>query len=249
MSLNPFVVNEGAIFVADAHYAPWRPAFLDFLRGVESGEIETPQLILMGDVFDLLFGDVDATLTLNHEAIALLNRLAERMDILYLEGNHDFRLGTVFPDIRVVPRQGQPFRAEYKEQTVSLSHGDTRMGFGYELYTAFIRNSVILKVLNRLDQWKNNFIVKRLMVAMERKYHCKPIENFSQLIHNRLDESGMGDADIIIEGHFHQNSSFELSGKRYINLGAFACNERYYAVQSPQNSMVLKEVFLSKEPR
>lgn len=249
MSLNPFILKDGAIFIADAHYAPWRPPFFDFLRAVDKGEIQAAQLILMGDVFDLLFGDVDATLTLNHDAITLLNTLATRMEILYLEGNHDFRLQSVFPNIRVITRAHQPFNAVYNNQTIALSHGDTFMGFGYELYTAIIRNRVVLKVLNQLDQWRGNFIVKRLIVMMKGKHHCNAIENFSQLIHKRLNQYPGKKPDVLIEGHFHQNSSFEVLGRAYINLGAFACNERYYAVQSSHNTIVLKEAFLSKEPR
>jgi len=250
MSLKRFVLKEGAILVADAHCAPWRPAFIDFLRAVESKEIRTPQLILMGDVFDLLFGDIDATLTLNRDSIALLNTLAERVEILYLEGNHDFRLTTLFPHIKVVPRQQQPLIAAFGEQKIALSHGDTHMGIGYAIYTALIRNGTILKVLNRLDQWRGEFIVKRLIAMMKGKHHCRSIDNFSELIRKRLFGAAASEADVIIEGHFHQNIAFELArGVRYINLGAFACNERYYGVQSFHNRIILEEVFLSKEPR
>lgn len=246
MSPEPFVLKEGAILIADAHYAPWRPLFLDFLRAVESGKIQPSQLILMGDVFDLLFGDIDATHTFNREAIELLNTLAATIEILYLEGNHDFRLGALFPLIRVVTRRNQPFIAAFGERSVALSHGDTHMGTGYALYTALIRNKIILTLLNRLDQWRGEFIVKRLIEMMKRKNHCRVIDGFEQLIRNRL--KGGVDADILIEGHFHQNTSFEVSNIHYFNLGAFACNERYYAVQSLQNRMILEEVFFSKEP-
>lgn len=250
MSPELFVLKEGAILVADAHCALWRPQFIDFLRAVESGEIVAPQLILMGDVFDLLFGDIDATLSLNRDSIALLNTLSSRMEILYLEGNHDFRLKGLFPKIKVVRRQEQPLIAAFKEQRIALSHGDTRMGIGYAMYTALIRNGVILKVLNRLDQWRGEFIVKRLIAMMKRKHHCRAIGNFPELIRKRLSGAEKLGVDVIIEGHFHQNISFALPGGiDYVNLGAFACNERYYAVQSSHNRIILEEVFLSKEPR
>lgn len=247
MSPDRTVLKEGAILIADAHYAPWRPQFMDFLRAVDSGTIQTPQLILMGDVFDLLFGDIDATHTFNREAMGLLNALSARIEILYLEGNHDFRLGALFPSVRVVPRSHQPLTVAFADHSVALSHGDTRMGLGYEIYTALIRNKIILKLLNRLDQWGDEFIVKWLIGMMKRKSHCRAIDHFEHVIAHRL-KNGI-DADILIEGHFHQNASFEVSRIRYFNLGAFACNERYYVVQSSQNRMILEEVFLSKEPR
>lgn len=250
MSLDRFVLKEGAILVADAHCAPWRLEFIAFLNAVASEEIRTPQLILMGDVFDLLFGDIDATLAFNRDSIALLNTLAERVEILYLEGNHDFRLSTLFPHIKVIPRQQQPLIAAFGEQQIALSHGDTHMGIGYAVYTALIRNGAILKVLNRLDQWRGEFIVKWLIGMMKRKHHCRPIEEFPELIRKRLAKIGTLGVNAVIEGHFHQNTAFELAGDiRYFNLGAFACNERYYRVQSSHNRIVLEEAFLSKEPR
>jgi UDP-2,3-diacylglucosamine hydrolase len=142
--MSPDLLREGAILIADAHCAPWRTPFLDFLHALESGEIQTPQLILMGDILDMLYGPIPRTYRYNTEAIERLNRLSERIEIIYLEGNHDFLLSRVLPAVKVIARQHQPLRMRYGDQTLSLSHGDTVMGIGYELYTALIRNRFIL---------------------------------------------------------------------------------------------------------
>ncbi|HEX5710571.1 MAG TPA: UDP-2,3-diacylglucosamine hydrolase, partial [Sulfuricurvum sp.] len=144
-------LREGAILVADSHYAPWRTPFIDFLHAVERGEIKTSQLILMGDNCDLLFGLVDETLRLNDEIITLLNTLSMSMEILYLEGNHDFRLSPVFPNITIVPRTKQPLIMVHDSQKIALLHGDITVPFGYEIYTALIRNRPILYCLNLLN--------------------------------------------------------------------------------------------------
>lgn len=68
-------LHTGAILVADSHYAPWRTSFIDFLRALESGKIQTTQLILMGDNCDLLFGPISETSRLNQDIITLLNSL------------------------------------------------------------------------------------------------------------------------------------------------------------------------------
>ena len=52
-------IKEQALFIADSHYPHHGDAFLDLLKKLERGEIETPQLFLMGDNFDLLFGHND----------------------------------------------------------------------------------------------------------------------------------------------------------------------------------------------
>lgn len=242
-------LQEGAILIADAHCAPWRTPFIDFLRALESGEIHTPQLILMGDVFDLLFGPIPSTHTPNHEAIALLNRLSEKIEILYLEGNHDFLLTKLFRDIVVVPRQNQPLVLEYADQKIALSHGDTQMGIGYEIYTALIRNRFILGMLRTIDTIGGGWIVARLEEMMKRKSHCRPIDRFESIISRRLEASAYEGYDVLIEGHFHQNRSIQFPHMEYINLGAFACNERYFTVQSIQNKPLLDEAVFRKEPR
>ena len=49
-------IQKNAIFIADSHYPHHRDNFLLILKKIKSKEIITPQLFLMGDNFDLLFG-------------------------------------------------------------------------------------------------------------------------------------------------------------------------------------------------
>ncbi|KFN40410.1 MAG: hypothetical protein JU82_03235 [Sulfuricurvum sp. MLSB] len=246
--MSPNTLRLGAILIADAHCAPWRTPFIDFLRSLEKGEIQTSQLVLMGDVFDLLFGPIEATHALNAEGIELLNRLSKRMEVIYLEGNHDFLLSGLFPQVTVVPRCKQPWIASFEGKTIALSHGDSAMGFGYEAYTALIRNPYVLKVLHMIDNALGGWIVRKLVRAMQRKHHCKTIEHFDVLISKRLKHQKTADTEMLIEGHFHQNRTFDLPELQYVNLAAFACNERYFSVQSSQNQPLLHEAVFRKEP-
>lgn len=245
--MSPDPLRAGAILVADAHCAPWRTPFADFLIALEEGRIVTPQLVLMGDVFDLLFGPIPATVEANRESVDRLNRLSKRLEIVYLEGNHDFRLRAVFPAIRVIERERQPWIVRYADRTVALSHGDCGMGWGYGLYTALIRNRIILSLLNRLDRIGNGFILRYLERSMRRKNHCKPIDAFEEKTQKRLEGMETDGIDVWIEGHFHQNRTLELSHYRYINVAAFACNERYFTVQSTENEPLLRENAFRKE--
>jgi UDP-2,3-diacylglucosamine hydrolase len=242
-------LREGAILVADSHYAPWRTLFIDFLRALESGEIETSQLILMGDNCDLLFGPVDETLRLNREIIALLNTLSTSIEIVYLEGNHDFRLASLFPNITIVSRAKQPLIMEYGSQKVALLHGDITVPLGYEIYTALIRNRPLLYCLNKINNWFGGCIIKQLTSQMKRKNHCHAINDFRSMAHRHVSQQWISQCDIVIEGHYHQNKSFDFETYRYINLGAFACNERYYVVKSVQNNFVVDEAMFHKEPQ
>lgn len=247
--MSPDTLKEGALLVADAHCAPWRTPFLDFLRAIERGDLLTPQLILMGDIFDLLFGPIEATHLLNAEGIALLNRLSHRIEIVYLEGNHDFLLSQLFPRIRVIRRGQQPWIATFSQKTVALSHGDAEMGSGYELYTALIRSPRVLGAFRLIDRIGGGFIVRKLEKMMQGKVHCKTIDRFDTLVAERMQRQNLEGIDILIEGHFHQNRTLDLPGLHYINLAAFACNERYFSVQSLPNQPLLHEAVFRKEPQ
>jgi UDP-2,3-diacylglucosamine hydrolase len=242
-------LHEGAILVADSHYAPRRTSFFDFLSALDQGEIQTPQLILMGDNFDLLFGSVTQTLLLNRSAIDLLNRLALKIPIIYLEGNHDFQLSSLFPHIRVVDRAHQPLVLTHNGSRIALLHGDIGVPIGYKIYTAFIRNRILLHGLNWLNEKFDGFIINALSKQMEHKNQCQYIDNFERIAQRHLKEASIKGYDMIIEGHYHQNRSFDYSGLIYKNLGAFACNERVYRVKSFQNQSTLEEVIFHKEPQ
>lgn len=249
LRMSPKPLQPGAILIADAHCAPWRTPFIDFLRALESGEIVTPQLILMGDIFDMLYGPIPRTYGYNTEGIDLLNRLCKTIEIIYLEGNHDFLLEDLFPDITIIRRENQPITMSYEGKNIAFSHGDSAMGFGYELYTALIRSTLVLGVLRVIDTAGGGFIVAWLEKEMKRKSHCRSIEHFDALIEKRLRTLKNESIDILIEGHFHQNRVIHYPQFDYINVGAFACNERYFTVQSIQNKTLLHEAMFRKEPR
>lgn len=243
------LLHEGAILVADSHAASWRTPFLDFLAALESGAIHTTQLVLMGDNFDLLFGPVEQTLRDNQESIDRLNRLSKKIEIIYFEGNHDFRLQSLFPDIIVVQRLQQPLIMMFKEQRIALLHGDIKVPFGYSLYTSLIRNRPILFCLNIINEIFSGIIINTLSSDMKRKKHCNKIDDFESIAKRHIGTQWMRQCDVVIEGHYHQNCTYEWDGLKYYNLGAFACNERYYVVKSLQDRVILDEAIFHKEPR
>ena len=106
-------IEEQALFIADSHYPHHGDAFLTLLKKLESGEIQTPQLFLMGDNFDLLFGYNEYIQTFSKEAIILLQRLSQKLEIHYFEGNHDFCLTAVFPHMQVYTRDKQPITFKF----------------------------------------------------------------------------------------------------------------------------------------
>ena len=207
-------IRENAIFIADSHYPHHGDAFLTLLQKIQSGEIQTPQLFLMGDNFDLLFGYNDYIQTFSEEVIALLQRLSQQIEIHYFEGNHDFCLKYIFTNMNVYTRDTQPVSFILNNKKVMMSHGDKyETGFGYDWYCTLLRNKTTLTLLRPFEK----AIINHRMQKLSQKKICHPFHGFEKRVEAIL--AHYADADLVIEGHFHQSRKLGT----YISLPSLAC--------------------------
>jgi len=206
-------LKKGAILIADAHYPNHNKSLLDILDGLNCGKIRTPQLILMGDIFDLLVGGSKYLQNRFEKEINLIDEVAKKIEVIYIEGNHDFNLKPLFKNVKIFPIEQQPVIFDAGEKIVALSHGDRfEMSLSYKIYTKLIRNPTVLKLLPE-------FIAKNKLASMQSKKICKKIENFKTLAKNITKNYK---ADIIIEGHYHQGIVVD----NYISLPSLACSNK-----------------------
>ncbi|WOE70636.1 UDP-2,3-diacylglucosamine diphosphatase [Hydrogenimonas thermophila] len=230
-------LKDGAWLIADAHYAHYNTALYDFLSCKD--EDLPPQLILMGDIFDLLFGNAPNSIEPNLKMVDLLKSIAKKVEVIYLEGNHDFGLKTIFGDsIKIVPRTKQPLFMSANSKVVALHHGDMMQGIGYEIYTALIRNRWIDRVLNTIDSLRDGKIIDWLERYNRQKKPCYSIDSFENIVSQRLDILEQKfEFDYWVEGHFHQNVQYNFNEKKYCNLPAFACCQSYIVVKLSESGI------------
>jgi len=224
----PRQIKENALFIADAHYPHHGDDFLTLLKNIENKTIETSQLFLMGDIFDLLFGHNDYIKTFSQKAIELLNQLSTKLEIIYIEGNHDFCLKEVFPNIKVYSREEQPVHFKLNNQDVCMSHGDKyQTGLGYNLYSKIIRNQTTLTTLTILTILKpfEKRIIDHRMAKLKAKNICGDFIGYKKKF-DAIREHYQKDT-LIIEGHFHQ----ALIHKNYISLPSLACHHKMGVVK------------------
>ena len=245
MSHNNVEIKEGAFIISDVHYSHLRPEFLAFVKEIDSKELKPTQIIFMGDIFDTLFGYIPYTHHLNSELIILLNKISDDIEIIYLEGNHDFNLNNIFKNIKVYKISNQPVVSKYNDKRVLLAHGDIQNSLKYNIYTTIIRSRIALFMINILDLMLNHTIFNKLDNYLSKKDDCKEFIGFHEFISERLEDKYS--CDYFIEGHFHQNKRVKLKNFTYINLGAFACNQRYFIVKSSEDNNMLEEKMFSKE--
>jgi len=221
-SADPLTIKEDALYVADSHYPHHGEDFLKLLKKLESKEIKTPQLFLMGDNFDLLFGYNDYIQTFSAEAIELLKRLSQKMEIHYFEGNHDFCLKALFPRIHVYIREEQPVFFTLGEKRVGISHGDRyATGFGYDFYCRIMRSKITLTLLKPFEK----AIIDDRMRKLSKKSICHSFTGFEKRVHEIMQH--YGEADLVIEGHYHQA---KVLGS-YISLPSLACQKQVAVVK------------------
>ena len=220
-------IKQDSIFVADSHFNEKNRELLIFLEKVQSKEIITSQLFLMGDMIDFISGESRYFIKQNIEVINLLNKLSNEIEIIYLEGNHDYNLKSVFPNIQVIKRENQPLLAKFEEKTVALSHGDNFINWKYDLYCKFIRNTIFLKFMNFIDV--NFFISKKIENALVKKNICHKMKNFEHIVSKRVKNYN---TDIIVEGHYHQGNSYFIDEKMYINIPSLCCQKKYITIKN-----------------
>jgi len=234
-------IEDKALFIADSHVNKNRDELYAFLELIEKDRVRVSQIFFMGDIFDLLVGGIKFTINYNKKYIDLINKISLKKKIFYFEGNHDFNLTHIFPNIKIFSFEQQPVVFNFQGKKVLLSHGDILTSLSYKIYTKIIRSSTALFLLNLTDSLINNYISKKIINIQKEKIICNEIKNFNNLIYKRMDKINIKNIDYIVEGHFHQNKKIKYLNTIYINLPSFACNKSFFTVQS-QNGFKEAEV-------
>lgn len=195
------------LFIADAHLR--HPddtnykALLRFLEG-QRGQVRT--LYLLGDIFEFWMG-------FNHVAfsvhIPLLNCLAglheQGTKLVYVEGNHDFRLGPFFEqslDCTIFPDGGE---VSIDGHRVYLAHGDLAdpSDRGYRLLRGIFRSRAI-HFLSRIVHpdliWK--FAAWASRQSAGKKYRRDEAACREILLPYARQLFARG-AEFVVTGHFH----------------------------------------------
>ncbi|EAJ0340377.1 UDP-2,3-diacylglucosamine diphosphatase [Campylobacter lari] len=227
--MQKIIIKENAIFIADAHENENRHGFWDFLQALRNKKLQTPQLFLMGDIFDLLIYEVKATHDFAKAYIDLLEELAGEIEIIYLEGNHDFNLAKFFKKVKVVNIKQQPLLCEFQDKTlVKLAHGDIFLKPFLQFFLKSLRSYYLLIFLNFLNVISKEKITRKILKNQHKKQLIRKIPHFSSMVKERLKHY---DVKFIIEGHYHQDVFLEFESIKYLNLPTFAYKESFFIVK------------------
>ena len=231
------VIKSGAIFIADSHENENRENFWYFLCALKSGEIKTPQLFLMGDMFDFLASECEFFVKFYERYVRAIDEIGEEMEIYYFEGNHDFNLAPLFKNVKAYPIGAQPVKfASECGQSVLIAHGDIFLPFVSKYALRFLRVKFFLKTMNFFDKFLNFRLSKQILNKLKRKILDYKIPNFKNLVEAKMRQyNAFYQTDVVIEGHYHQGEQYTIGKQKYINIPSFACEQSYFVVEYDQN--------------
>ncbi len=222
------------IFIADAHLADpdsenYR-RLLDFLER-QGGNIRT--LYLLGDIFEFWIGYRSVVFAPYVPLLETLRRLRlHGTDIVYVEGNHDFRMGPYFTEVlgcRVLADGGP---VEIDGRKVFIAHGDlvNPADRGYRLLRRVLRSKPMRWLMAAIPP-DLTWSIAHLSSRQSKKTHAgkkvrwNPRELLAEHARQRFAEGHR----VVITGHFHQALLEKSEAGTFIALGDWI--EQYsYAV-------------------
>jgi UDP-2,3-diacylglucosamine hydrolase len=173
-------VDRPALFVADLHLSPERPAMAArFLRFLADEARAGAALYILGDLFDHWIGDDDADEPFNREVLGALGALAASgVEVHFLHGNRDFLLSG-----RAAVRGGlqlihDPTVRDLFGTRTLLMHGDTLCtdDVRYQRFRARVRRPAVVRTFLALPHRLRRAIVGGLRSMSETEKGAKPPE-------------------------------------------------------------------------
>ncbi len=230
------------IFVSDAHFTENDTDEMEvFLRFLDSERHRMGDLVILGDLFEFLFGFTRFDFSEYLPVLKTLDRLSgQGIRIKYFEGNHDFYLRHLFSEqlgmqVDVYPEGGEE---RLGGKRTFLSHGDLS---NEEMW----RSRAFRKALKnpwtyRLMQAAGPGVTRRVASWLSsRSFERNHLENQAPprspraFAHRKFLEG----FDVVILGHSHfPEAATEEIGRRrcfYFNLGAWMSGRSYLRFSPP----------------
>ncbi len=227
-------INNDAIFIADSHIQQHSGKLLQALNCIKD---ITSQIFLLGDISNILVGNIKSSIEANKELIDLINKISHKTQIIYFEGNHDFHLTQILPHATIITRKEQPQICKYNNKNILLAHGDIFLNKQYEYYIAALTSPKMAKILQFFDTISAGNIYQLIHKKVQNKkisvpYNVDSIVQKRILAYKQYIKSLHIHIDMVIEGHFHIGKITQSEDFTYIALPSFYYDEKVFKLQS-----------------
>lgn len=196
------------VFIADAHLTCETDEnyrlLLNFLAELPGN---TDTLFILGDLFEFWIGYPEVRFTHYLPVLEQLRRLHEKkVEIVYLEGNHDFHMGPFFQETLKARVFSGPAIFDLDGKKVYLCHGDqvNKADYGYRLLRFLLHNQAIGAVIPLVPPAVASFIAKWMGRASKENHHVRRIKwDYNAILREFAAARFKEGYDVVIIGHFH----------------------------------------------
>jgi UDP-2,3-diacylglucosamine hydrolase len=224
---------EKIYFISDVHLHSWHSAaetrkktfLFDFLAEVQRNN---GTLYIVGDLFDFWF---EYRYVIPRYYFGVLRRLQETVEagckIHFLTGNHDYWLGSFFPEELGIEVHLTPLASNIAGKSFFITHADgiLKEDKGYRLMKKVLRSRIAI-ALFRLIHPDLAFKIAQYVSGKSRHYTMRSPE---QMDAEQQELINYGQAKIqegyqfVVTAHFHIPTEYENPAGKMINLGDWIC--------------------------
>ena len=195
-----------AVFISDVHLKgvddPRTAPFAEFLRSWK-GKVDA--MYIVGDLFDFYYGFKSVVYWQHLPALAAFDELVRSgMKIVFVEGNHEFRIAEVFRGAFKIETFAGQGEVRLAGKRILLSHGDLAdpKDYGYRFLHWALRNPLTAAVASAVPP---SFAMglARLASDQSRAHRNGRGERLNALFRLRAREAIAAGYDAMIFGHSH----------------------------------------------
>lgn len=219
--------------------------------------IEADEIILLGDIFDLMVGNKPQYIDKYYDVFNKLEVLLKNGKVIhYFEGNHDFHVKNLFQDwaSKIGFSKEMNFHKtilikEIGRRKVLFTHGDDIEidNPSYKLYKKLINNKFLeflgdYIVPHSAIEWIGHRASQKSRARNTKKYERS--DELSEMIRDKFRESARRasaayDVSVVICGHSHALDHHQEDGLEYLNSG-YAPIEKSYIVIEDEKAEIKK---------
>jgi UDP-2,3-diacylglucosamine hydrolase len=226
------------VFLSDAHLgaesrdleaarAARLHSFLDALPGRASS------LVIVGDLFDFWFEYRTAIPRRLFPTLAALQRVRDAgIDIAYLNGNHDFWLGTFLGETLGIRTISGALTIEQQGRRLWVHHGDGLVGgdLGYRMLRGVLRSPVSIRLYQFLHP-DLGIPLAHAVSGLSRQSRGHPALQPERLWREIAEPRFAEGFDGVLIGHFHHAYERRERGREFFVLGDWIENFTYVELE------------------
>ncbi|TLE00641.1 hypothetical protein LS73_004325 [Helicobacter muridarum] len=186
--IRDIIMQEDAVFIADSHFKQGDIKLIESFLEIPKGK----QIFLMGDIFHLLVGALQSSQAQNEELIRVICELSFNNEIIFIEGNHDFKLKYIWEqgtktklcftknlahnveykpgNIRIYEYQMQPIILNnWKGDACILAHGDLWINPLYNTYRKILSSNILIGIFRMLDKLSCGIIYRNVAYRVSQR--------------------------------------------------------------------------------